>query len=87
MMSQQMGNNKGASQAGMTGYGTGRQIIDDQSEARKGQTDYKNSSLQMGTNAGASQAGQVAPGTRFVPSASRTHFLLSLRQELFEACW
>jgi len=64
IMTKQMGNNQGASQAGMTGYGTGRQIMDNTSEARRGQTDYSHSSLQMGTNAGASQAGQTAPGTR-----------------------
>jgi len=61
IISQQMGNNKGASQAGMTGYGTGRQIIDKTSEKSSG-VDYSHSSLQMGSNKGASQAGMTGYG-------------------------
>merc|ERR1711972_578240 len=61
IISKQMGNNLGASQAGMTGYGTGRQIIDRTSETSKG-VDYSHSSLQMGSNKGASQAGMTGYG-------------------------
>jgi len=61
----QMGTNTGASQAGMTGYGTGRQIIDQGSEGQRGKTDYSTGSFQTGasSNRGASQAGMTAPGT------------------------
>lgn len=62
IISKQMGNNDGASQAGMTGYGTGRQIMDRTSEANKTRTDYNVSSLQMGSNKGASQAGMTGYG-------------------------
>lgn len=62
IISKQMGNNEGASQAGMTGYGTGRQIIDRESEKNSKSTDYSTSSLQMGTNRGASQAGMTGYG-------------------------
>lgn len=61
VISKQMGNNQGASQAGMTGYGTGRQIIDRTSERSSG-VDYSTSSLQMGSNKGASQAGMTGYG-------------------------
>jgi len=61
VISKQMGNNQGASQAGMTGYGTGRQIIDRTSERSSG-VDYSISSLQMGSNKGASQAGMTGYG-------------------------
>jgi len=57
----QMGSNKGASQAGMTGYGTGRQIID-QGSAKASGVDYSHSSLQYGSNKGASQAGMTGYG-------------------------
>lgn len=60
--SKQMGDNKGASQAGMIGYGTGRQILDPVSEKRKGQTDVGITGLQMGTNQGASQSGMTCYG-------------------------
>lgn len=62
IISKQMGNNDGASQAGMTGYGTGRQIMDKTSEANKNRTNYNITSLQMGTNKGASQAGMTGYG-------------------------
>jgi len=61
VISKQMGNNQGASQAGMTGYGTGRQIIDRTSERSSG-VDYSTSSLQYGSNQGASQAGMTGYG-------------------------
>lgn len=62
----QMGSNTGASQAGMTGYGTGRQIIDQGSEQRRGHTDYSTGSFQTGAknNQGANQGGMTAPGTQ-----------------------
>lgn len=62
----QMGTNKGASQAGMTGYGSGRQIIDKGSEDRRQGTDYSAGSFQTGArnNQGANQAGMTAPGAR-----------------------
>jgi len=62
IISKQMGNNDGASQAGMTGYGTGRQIMDKTSEANRNRTNYNITSLQMGTNKGASQAGMTGYG-------------------------
>jgi len=61
IISKQMGNNQGASQQGMTGYGTGRQIIDRTSEKTTG-VDYSSSSLQYGSNKGASQAGMTGYG-------------------------
>lgn len=62
----QMGTNKHASQAGMTGYGTGRQIIDQGCEQRRGNTDFSAGSFQTGSknNQGANQAGMTAPGSR-----------------------
>jgi len=60
--SKQMGTNQGASQAGMTGYGTGRQIIDKESEVRRNYTNTSIQSLQMGSNKGASQAGMTCYG-------------------------
>jgi len=62
----QMGTNKGASQAGMTGYGSGRQIIDKGAEERRKETDFSTGSFQTGarSNQGANAAGQTAPGTR-----------------------
>merc|ERR1712110_158211 len=61
VISKQMGNNQGASQAGMTGYGTGRQIID-MTSAKSSGVDYSTSSLQYGSNKGASQAGMTGYG-------------------------
>merc|ERR1712168_194993 len=60
--SMQSGNNKGASQAGQTPYGLGRQIIDNQSENYK--ADYNNVSKQTTGPNRVSQAGTTAPGTR-----------------------
>ncbi|KAK7076273.1 hypothetical protein SK128_020341, partial [Halocaridina rubra] len=58
----QYGSNKGASQAGMTAYGTGRQIIP--GEAQKGvcSDSHKIIGLQSGSNKGASQAGMTPYG-------------------------
>jgi len=58
----QYGSNKGASQAGMVAYGTGRQIIP--GEAQKGMSDegQKIIGLQSGSNKGASQSGMTPYG-------------------------
>merc|ERR1719427_380467 len=58
----QYGSNKGASQAGMGAYGTGRQIIP--GEAQKGMTEdgQRIIGLQSGSNKGASQSGMTPYG-------------------------
>nr|XP_033811055.1 calponin-2 isoform X2 [Geotrypetes seraphini] len=59
----QMGTNKGASQSGMTAYGTRRHLYDPKNEILP-PTDHATIGLQMGTNKCASQVGMTAPGTR-----------------------
>ncbi|VCW77586.1 unnamed protein product, partial [Gulo gulo] len=59
----QMGTNKGASQSGMTAYGTRRHLYDPKNHILP-PMDHSTISLQMGTNKGASQVGMTAPGTR-----------------------
>jgi len=70
----QSGSNKGASQAGMVAYGTGRQIIP--TDAQKGLSDegQKVLGLQCGSNKGASQAGMTPYGAtrQIIPEEHRT---------------
>lgn len=56
--SQQMGNNKGASQAGMTGYGQGRQIID------HANADYKADTNTLGLRSGTNAAQKLIDGNQ-----------------------
>ncbi|XP_027211051.1 myophilin isoform X1 [Penaeus vannamei] len=58
----QYGSNKGASQAGMTAYGTGRQIIPGESQKIVSNESHKIIGLQSGSNKGASQAGMTPYG-------------------------
>ncbi|KAM9322837.1 calponin-2 [Pholidichthys leucotaenia] len=59
----QMGTNKGASQKGMSAYGTRRHLYDSKHPVGA-PVDNTTISLQMGTNKGASQAGMTALGAR-----------------------
>ncbi|XP_066955683.1 myophilin-like isoform X4 [Macrobrachium rosenbergii] len=58
----QYGSNKGASQAGMTAYGTGRQIIPGEAQKIVSTDSHKIIGLQSGSNKGASQAGMTPYG-------------------------
>ncbi|KAK8728903.1 hypothetical protein OTU49_008854 [Cherax quadricarinatus] len=58
----QYGSNKGASQAGMTAYGTGRQIIPGEAQKNLSVDGQKIIGLQSGSNKGASQAGMTPYG-------------------------
>lgn len=58
----QYGSNKGASQAGMTAYGTGRQIIPGEAQKVVTTDGHKIIGLQSGSNKGASQAGMTPYG-------------------------
>ncbi|XP_042228380.1 calponin-3-like isoform X1 [Homarus americanus] len=58
----QYGSNKGASQAGMTAYGTGRQIIPGEAQKQVTTDGQKIIGLQSGSNKGASQSGMTPYG-------------------------
>uniref|UniRef100_A0A2P2HY23 Transgelin n=1 Tax=Hirondellea gigas TaxID=1518452 RepID=A0A2P2HY23_9CRUS len=58
----QYGSNKGASQAGMVAYGTGRQIIPGEAQRHMCEESHKIIGLQSGSNKGASQAGMTPYG-------------------------
>jgi len=58
----QYGSNKGASQAGMTSYGSGRQIIPGEAQKILNPESHKIIGLQSGSNKGASQAGMTPYG-------------------------
>ncbi|XP_068228486.1 myophilin-like isoform X3 [Palaemon carinicauda] len=58
----QYGSNKGASQSGMTAYGTGRQIIPGEAQKIVSTDSHKIIGLQSGSNKGASQAGMTPYG-------------------------
>lgn len=58
----QYGSNKGASQAGMGAYGTGRQIIPGDAQKGLSEDSHRIIGLQSGSNKGASQAGMTPYG-------------------------
>jgi len=58
----QYGSNKGASQAGMGAYGTGRQIIPGEAQKGLSEESHKIIGLQSGSNKGASQSGMTPYG-------------------------
>jgi len=58
----QYGSNKGASQSGMTAYGSGRQIIPGEAQKILNPESHKIIGLQSGSNKGASQAGMTPYG-------------------------
>jgi len=58
----QYGSNKGASQAGMVAYGTGRQIIPGEAQKGLSEESHKIIGLQSGSNKGASQSGMTPYG-------------------------
>jgi len=58
----QYGSNKGASQAGMGAYGTGRQIIPGEAQKNMSEDGAKIIGLQSGSNKGASQSGMTPYG-------------------------
>jgi len=58
----QYGSNKGASQAGMVAYGTGRQIIPGEAQKTIAEDSHKIIGLQSGSNKGASQSGMTPYG-------------------------
>lgn len=58
----QYGSNKGASQSGMTSYGSGRQIIPADAQKHISTESHKIIGLQSGSNKGASQAGMTPYG-------------------------
>jgi len=58
----QYGSNKGASQSGMTAYGSGRQIIPGEAQKIINTESHKIIGLQSGSNKGASQAGMTPYG-------------------------
>lgn len=60
----QYGTNKGASQAGMSAYGTGRQIIPGESQKIVDPASHKVIGLQSGSNKGASQSGMTPYGAQ-----------------------
>ncbi|XP_076053765.1 transgelin-3-like isoform X2 [Oratosquilla oratoria] len=69
----QYGSNKGASQAGMSAYGTARQIIPDESQRHMSSDSHKVIGLQSGSNKGASQTGMTPYGAarQIIPDAPR----------------
>lgn len=60
----QYGSNKGASQAGMSAYGTGRQIIPGDAQKITNPESHKVIGLQSGSNKGASQSGMTPYGSQ-----------------------
>jgi len=70
----QSGSNKGASQAGMVAYGTGRQIIPSDSQKTPCEEGQRVLGLQCGSNKGASQAGMTPYGAtrQIMPEEVRT---------------
>lgn len=71
----QYGSNKGASQAGMTAYGTGRQIIPGEAQKIVTTESHKIIGLQSGSNKGASQAGMTPYGAarQIIPDDHEAH--------------
>ncbi|XP_068228484.1 myophilin-like isoform X1 [Palaemon carinicauda] len=69
----QYGSNKGASQSGMTAYGTGRQIIPGEAQKIVSTDSHKIIGLQSGSNKGASQAGMTPYGAprQIIPDDSQ----------------
>nr|XP_053651785.1 calponin-3-like isoform X5 [Cherax quadricarinatus] len=80
----QYGSNKGASQAGMTAYGTGRQIIPGEAQKNLSVDGQKIIGLQSGSNKGASQAGMTPYGAprQIIPDDGTTSHLFLGFEEL-----